>query len=83
MNFPGQHVNIWCSSCGLFEESQSHLLQCPAVVPKLQHLNLNFSELNENLVYGNCLEQQMMVNIYSEILEVREKLKETLNEKSL
>ena len=80
LNFPGQHVNIWCSSCGLFEESQSHLLQCPAVVPKLEHLNLNFSELNENLVYGNCLEQQMMVNIYSEILEVREKLKETLNE---
>ena len=76
LNFPGQYENLWCTSCGLFEESQGHLLQCPQIVTKLQHLNLNLTELNENLVYGKILEQQIMVNIYSEILEVRENLKE-------
>ena len=79
-NFPGQHGNPWCSKCFLFQETQGHLLQCPKLVTKLKYLNLNFSELNENLVYGNSVQQQMMVNIYSAILEVRENLKEALNE---
>ena len=43
-NFPGQYLNSCCTSCGLFEESQGHLLQCTAIVSKLQHPNLNFSE---------------------------------------
>ena len=79
-NFSRQYENPWCTSCGLFQETQAHLLQCPEIVPKLKYLNLNFSKLNENLVYGNSVQQQMMVNIYSAILEVRENLKEDLNE---
>ena len=75
-NFPGQHGNPWCSSCFLFQETQGHLLQCPKLVTKLKYLNLNFSKLNENFVYGNISQQQMMVNIYSAVLEVREKLKQ-------
>ena len=34
-NFGGQSNNPWCTSCGLFPETQSHLLQCPEIVPKL------------------------------------------------
>ena len=37
-NFSGQHKNLWCTSCGLFPESQSHLLQCPQLVINLQYL---------------------------------------------
>ena len=28
-NFKNQHKTPWCVSCGLFQETQSHLLQCP------------------------------------------------------
>ena len=31
-NFPGQYGSPWCLSCGLFQETQSHLLQCPEIV---------------------------------------------------
>ena len=37
-NFKGQNKNPWCSSCGLFQETQSHLLQCPELVTNLQYL---------------------------------------------
>ena len=71
-NFPGQYRNSWCTSCGLFPETQSHLLQCPAIVPQLGYLHGKTSKLNENLVYGNINQQQMNVKIFSDILEVRE-----------
>ena len=31
-------------------------------------------KVNENLVYGNIKQQQMIVNIYSAVLEIREDL---------
>ena len=71
-NFPGQYRNSWCTSCGLFPETQSHLLQCPAIVPQLGYLHGKTSKLNENLVYGNINQQQIIVKIFSDILEVRE-----------
>ena len=43
---------------------------------KKQYLNLKLSTVNENFIYGNIKEQQMIVNMYSEVLEVREKLKQ-------
>ena len=71
-NFPGQNRNSWCTFCGLFPETQSHLLQCPAIVPQLGYLHGKTSKLNENLVYGNINQQQINVKIFSDILEVRE-----------
>jgi hypothetical protein len=47
-------------------------LQCPAIVPQLGYLHGKTSKLNENLVYGNINQQQMIVKIFSDILEVRE-----------
>ena len=76
-NFKGQHKNPWCSSCGLFQETQGHLLQCPALVTNLQYLSGKRSKLNENFVYGNIKQKEIMVKIYSDILEAREKLKQS------
>ena len=65
---------MWCTSCGLFPETQSHLLQCPAIVPQLAYLDGKTSKLNENLVYGDINQQQMIVKIFSDVLEVRENI---------
>ena len=75
-NFRGQFIDLWCISCGLFPESQSHILQCPELVTKLNYLAGKTSCLNENCIYGDIEEQLKIVNIYSDLLEEREKLKE-------
>ena len=74
-NFPGQHKDLLCISCGLFPELQSHILQCPQLVTRVGHLMGNTSELNENDVYKDLEKQRIIVNIYSDLLEVRERLK--------
>ena len=63
-------------SCGLFQETQAHLLKCPALVQNLKYLKWRTSKLNEKDVYGSTEKQLMIVNIYSDILEVRENLSE-------
>ena len=78
-NFKGMHRNPWCISCGLFKESQSHLLQCPELVSKLNYLDVKPSTLNENYIYGNIKQQQMMVKIFSDVLDARDALKENLH----
>ena len=78
-NFSGQYGSPWCISCGLFPETQSHLLQCPEIVVKLKTINKKWSELNENMIYGNIEEKQLIISIYSEVLQVRENLKEGLS----
>ena len=75
MNFRGQHKDVWCISCGLFPEFQSHLLQCPQLVVRLNYLAGKTSRLNENDIYKDVKRQKVIVSIYSDILEVREKLK--------
>ena len=75
-NFPGKYGDLWCISCGLYQETQGHLLQCPEIIKKLQYLNLKLSTVSENFIYGTIEEQQIIVNMYSDILEVREKLKQ-------
>ena len=75
LNFQGQHNNIWCISCGLFPESQSHLLQCPQLVTRLNYLWGKTSKLNEFDIYSDVKRQKIIVNIYSDLLEVRENLK--------
>ena len=34
-NFKGMNKKPWCTSCGLFKETQSHLLQCPGPQPQI------------------------------------------------
>ena len=74
-NFGAKSDNKWCISCGLFEENQGHLLQCPPLIRNLKYLTQKASQLNENHIYGNLEQQIQIVNIYSDILEERENLK--------
>ena len=78
-NFPGLYSNLWCTSCGLFPESQSHLLQCPAIVVHLRYLAGTTSKLCENHIYGKLEQQKVIVKIYSDILDIRENLQKTEN----
>ena len=77
-NFKGNNNNPWCISCGLFQETQSHLLQCPKLVPNLQYKQGTTSKPNENFVYGSLEQKKIIVNIYSDILEARENLQKQL-----
>ena len=76
MNFQSQYSNILCKICKLFPESQSHLLQCPEITPKLKLLNLNTSIIDENFIYGNTEKQQLIVKIYTQIWKVRTEILE-------
>ena len=78
-NFGGPKTNPWCTSCGLFVETQSHLLQCPELVKNLSYIEGRTSTLNENFVYGSLKQQEMIVKIYSDILDVRENLQQKTN----
>ena len=73
-NFPGVHKDLWCRTCGLFTETQSHLLQCPAIVVHLPYLVGKASELEEKHIYGNCKQQKIIVKIFTDIIEIRENL---------
>ena len=73
-NFKGLNKNPWCISCGLFQETQGHLLQCPELVKHLYYLKGKTSKLNENFVYGSLHQMKMIVKIYSDIMEIRENL---------
>ena len=73
-NFPGHHRDLLCRSCGIYQESQGHLLQCAPLVSRINYLEGNSSKLNENDIYKDIMKQQIIVNIYSDLLEVRENL---------
>ena len=70
MNYQNQHVNILCQICGLFPESQSHLLQCPQIVPKLKILS-DEKLPDESLIYGNVDQQLKIIKIYMQVIDVR------------
>ena len=73
-NFPGQHRDTWCISFGHFPESQKHLLQCPQLVTELAYLSGKTFKPNEKFIYGNLQQQEIIVKIFEDIIEVREKL---------
>ena len=60
-----------------FKETQSHLLQCPELVSSLKYLDVKPS----NLIYGNTNQQEMIVKIFSDILDARDMLREKQNER--
>ena len=78
LNFPGQNKDVWCISCRLFPESQAHVLQCPQLVTRLSYLSGKTSTLREEDIYGSIEKQKIIVNIYSDLLIVRENLKHEL-----
>ena len=75
MNYQNQHVNILCQICGLFPESQSHLLQCPQIVPKLKILS-DEKFPDETYIYGNVDQQLKIIKIYMQVIDVRKEMLE-------
>ena len=74
MNFENMHTNLYCSTCKLFPETQSHLLQCPEIVKELKTVVQGNSRINEDDIYANLDKQVKIAKIYREILEIRDKL---------
>ena len=48
LNFPGHHRDLLCRSCGIYQESQGHLLQCAPLVSRINYLEGKNSNLNEH-----------------------------------
>ena len=83
-NFEKQHTNNLCQTCRLFPETQSHLLQCPEIAPKLKLLNLQENDAEEKFIYGNIDQQLIIVKIYSKIWELRtQKIEEISKQENL
>ena len=71
-NFKSAYQNPWCLSCGLFPESQDHILQCPELTQKLFYIKGKTSKLSGNDVYKSLDKQLVITNIYSDLLDIRE-----------
>ena len=76
MNFPNQHQDKLCKTCNLFPESQSHLLQCPEIVPKLKIVCSANTGVDESFLYGSIENQLKITKIYTQILEIRKSILE-------
>ena len=76
-NFKELSNNLWCTSCGLFRETQGHLLQSSELVSTLNYLDVKPSRLNKKYIYGNIEQLQKMAKIYTDVLDAREKLHES------
>ena len=79
MNFSQMYSDNLCRVCKLFPESQSHLLQCPDILPKLKLLS-NTEKIEEKYIYGDIDKQLKVVKIYLKVLEIREELLEHLDD---
>jgi hypothetical protein len=70
-NLRSYHMdNLWCRSCFLFPESQSHLLQCPPIVRKLSHL-VDLKTIDYNMIFGKVENQIKITKVYTLALEAR------------
>ena len=76
-NFGNQFNDTLCRICNLFSETQSHLLQCPIIAPKLKLLCLG-PQIDEKYVFGSVDEQLKVAKVYCKILDLR---KEILDER--
>ena len=69
--------NMWCRTCFLFNESQSHLLQCPAIVKKLKN-EIDFKSIQYSMLFSTIDDQVKIAKIYTVILKARLDLIEEL-----
>ena len=79
MNFKQQHKDHLCLTCNLLPETQEHVLQCPEIVKHMKHIIKQDSKWTEDDIYCKLEDQIRIVKIYSEVLEIRNKLTEMLN----
>ena len=55
-------------------KSQSHIIQCLAIVPNLNLVVVQPCKLNENNIYGSVDEQLKITKNYSKIYEARSQI---------
>ena len=79
INFKHQHKDHLCLTCNLLPETQAHVLQCPEIVKHMKHIIKQDSKWTEDDIYGKLEDQIRIVKIYSEVLEIRNKLTEMMN----
>ena len=79
MNFGSQNLDNLCEICKLFPETQSHLLQCPEIAPKLNLISLD-TKLDESFVYGSVENQLKISRIYCKIMDMRKQMLKERNE---
>ena len=82
-NFKNQHKDPWCICCGLFEETQYHLLRCQEIVKKLNYLAENQTDYDENDIFEGLEKQLQIVKVYSDIIDIREEMKTKQIEENL
>ena len=77
MNFPKQYESKLFAVCKLFPESQSHLLKCPEIAPKLKLVSLSDDIIDEKEIDNSDVRKQpSIVRIFSNVLEIRNNILE-------
>ena len=79
INFNHRHKDHLCLTCNLLPETQAHVLQCPEIVKHMKHIIKQDSKWTEDDIYCKLEDQIRIVKIYSEVLEIRNKLTEMMN----
>ena len=64
-------------------ETQGHLLQCTELMKNVHYLRGKTSKLEETYIYGAIEQEEGIVNIYCDILEIRETYQQQLNQDKL
>ena len=62
----------WCQTCFLYPESQLHIYHCNEIRQKLK--DVNFNEVNYEMIYGDGENEEKFVKIYHLMLKVRKDL---------
>ena len=72
-NFRNANSSIWCKTCFLFPETQSHLISCEKIKEKLANV-IDFSTISYDHLHGTVGQQENLAKIYSIVLKTREDL---------
>ena len=81
-NFKQKYLssNLLCPLCNAENESQQHLLTCKAILSKLKTEEITKEEVKyEHLFSSNVSKQKVITVVYTQLFEVREKLKQHQN----
>ena len=62
--------NMWCRTCFLFQESQSHILKCSPIAIRLKAA-IDFKTIDYIMIIGSLDDQIKMAKIYTLIMKAR------------
>ena len=73
MNFKNMYVDQICPLCWLYDDSQSHLLECKILKENCVSLKENMNVKYKD-IFGNMSQQKKAVDLFEKIWITREKL---------